>query len=186
MARPLCLALPSSPLSQSSARSLHWLIDAGDEIEPGRVIACLLGEHEVDVLVPDGVCGKLKSRLIDEGAWVVPGDPLLTFVPDKGGQSGRGPLHPLGHLAEEASTFVPPHSRSVVIVEVTDMNRIRPLAIVGLILLLGVSTAVVTTIVYLVSGGLAPLLIGALALSIVALALVYGEQHLGKANAIPI
>ena len=58
------------------------------------------------------------------------------------------------------------------------MKRIRPLAVVGLIFVLGVSTTVVTTLVFLVLGGLAPLLIGALALSIVALALVYGEQHL--------
>ena len=60
------------------------------------------------------------------------------------------------------------------------MRRVRPVAIVGLIFLLGVATTVVTTLVYLLLGGLAPLLIGALALSIVALSLVYGEQHLGE------
>jgi hypothetical protein len=62
------------------------------------------------------------------------------------------------------------------------MKRIRPIAIVGLIFLLGVSTTVVTTLVYLALGGLAPLLVGALALSVVALSLVYGEQHLRKTD----
>lgn len=62
------------------------------------------------------------------------------------------------------------------------MKCIRPIAIVGLIFLLGVSTTVVTTLVYLVLGGLVPLLIGALALSVVALSLFYGEQHLRKTD----
>ena len=177
MARSLCLALPPSTPSQPRAPNLHWLIDIGDELEPGRLIARLLGQHEVDVHVPDGVRGKLKSRLVDEGGRVAPGHPLLTFVP----QNQDGPAH---GLAEEVSAFVPPNARSVVVAEVTDMKQIRPLAIVGLIFLLGVSTTVVTTIVYLVLGGLVPLLVGALALSIVALSLVYGEQHHGKADGI--
>jgi hypothetical protein len=155
-------------------------MDAGDELEPGRLIARLLGEREIDVRVPEGVCGRLKCRLVDEGARVAPGNPLLTFLPDNEGQSSRDPARRSHHLAEEASAFGPPNPRSVVVAEVTDMKRIRPLAMVGLIFLLGVSTTVVTTIVYLVLGGLTPLLIGALALSIVALSLVYAEQHLRK------
>lgn len=193
MRRSLCLTLPRSSSSSSAAPSLHWLIGAGAGLKPGQVIARLIGDPPIDVRVPDGVGGKCRTRLVDEGARVAPGHPLLTFVLENQGELDGDPR---GHsastdevrrsrsgtgLAEDASPFAPSAPRSVV-AEVTDMKRIRPLAVVGLIFLLGVSTTVFTTLVYLVLGGLAPLLIGALALSVVALSLVYGEQHLRKTD----
>ena len=65
------------------------------------------------------------------------------------------------------------------------MKRLHPIALVGLIFLLGCSTTVVTTLFWLIFGGLAPLLVGAVALSVVALALIYGEQHIKVRNGFP-
>ena len=142
----------------------------------------------VDVLVPNGMRGTLRSRLIDEGARVAPGSPLLTFFPqNKFGTPGgcAGADDRTSELAEEARSFALPDRPPVIVAEVTDMKRLRPIALVGLIFLLGMATTVVTTLVYLVLGGLTPLLIGALALSIVALALLYGEQHLESRDGYP-
>ena len=154
----------------------------------------MIGDSLVDVRVPDGVDGKCRARLVDEGARVAPGHALLTFVPENQGQpdgdprtrtASAGEARRSGSgtgLAEGASPPFAPSDHRYVVAEVTDMKHIRPLAVVGLIFLLGVATTVVTTLVYAVSGGLMPLLIGALALSIVALSLVYGEQHLSKSD----
>jgi hypothetical protein len=193
MPKSRCLTLPRSNPSSGAGLSLHWLIDAGAELKPGQVIARVIGDRPIDVRVPDGVGGKCRTRLVDEGARVAPGHPLLTFVPENQGEPDGDPRGRTAStdearrsrsdtgLAEGASPFAPSDHRSVV-AEVTDMKRIRPIAIVGLIFLLGVSTTLVTTLVYLALGGLAPLLIGALALSVVALSLVYGEQHLRKTD----
>jgi hypothetical protein len=191
MPRWLCLALPKSSPLPGGAFSLHWLINAGAELKPGQVIARLNDDDATEVRVPDGIGGRCRNRLVREGARVAPGHPLLTFIPENRGEPEGGPRSHTAApdvtrrsasgegLAEECSPFAPSDRRSVIIAEVADMRRIRPVAIVGLIFLLGVATTVVTALVYLLLGGLAPLLIGALALSIVALSLVYGEQHLG-------
>ena len=184
MAGSLCLVLPQRGPHQSGRSRLHWIADVGDAIAPERPIARLLGPSIVEVRSPDGSAGTLGSRLIEEGARVAPGDPLLTFVPQNEHGTFGAPSRTTG-LAEEAQAFAPQHGRSVVVAEVTDMKRLRPIALVGLIFLLGMAGAVITTIVYLVLGGIAPLLLGALALSIVALALVYGEQHLESRDGFP-
>jgi hypothetical protein len=184
MVGSLCLVLPQRGPHQSGRSRLHWLANVGDAIAPERPIARLLGPSIVDVRSPDGIAGTLGSRLIEEGARIAPGDALLTFVP----QNGYGTSHARDcttGLAEEARAFAPRDGRLVVVAEVTDMNRIRPIAIVGLVFLLGMASTVITTIAYLVLGGIAPLLLGALALSIVALALIYGEQHLESRDGFP-
>ena len=184
MAGSLCLVLPRRGPHQSGRPRLHWLADVGDAIAPERPIARLLGPSIVDVRSPAGVAGTLGSRLVGEGAQVAPGNPLLTFVPQNEHRT-FGARDRTAGLAEEARTFGPRHGRSVVVAEVTDMKRLRPIALVGLIFLLGMASTVITTIAYLVLGGIAPLLLGALALSIVALALVYGEQHLESRDGFP-
>lgn len=151
----------------------------------------LVGDDSIEVRVPETANGTLKTQLVDEGARVTAGHPLLTFVPDKieeqaqfsGGQTGadnlaRHPPDPGGELAEGVSTFVRSSPRESIVAEVMDMKRMRPIALVGLTFLLGLATTTVTTLLYLLSGGLAPLLLGALALSVVAVALLYGERQL--------
>lgn len=188
MSALLCLVLPGFDLYQGTRPRLHWLADVGDALDPDRPIACLQGDGVIDVLVPHGIRGTLKSRLLEEGARVAPGNPLLTFLPqNKVGTLGdrAGAAKGVAELAEEASPYASSDPRSVVVAEVTDMKRLHPIAVVGLIFLVGMAVTVIATLVYLIIGGMAPLLVGALALSIVALALIYGEQHLENGNGFP-
>jgi len=174
MPRSLCLALPGRRSWGGSPASLHWLVHAGDRLDSGRPVARLAGA--IDVRAPDGVHGTLRTLLVDDGARVAAGNPLLTYLPDNHGERHADPGP---ELAEEAPPFARSSGPSQIIdAEVTDMKRVRSIAAVGLISLVGLATTVATTLVYFLFGGLTPLLVGALALSVAAVSLLYGERQL--------
>lgn len=188
MTASLCLVLPLNGLDQGFPARLQWLVDVGETLDPERPIARLFGPRVVDVRPPEGISGTLGSRLIEDGMNIGPGEPWLTFIPQNEVGTRRRPPGAEGRtkgLAEDTRTFASHDDRWVVVAEVTDMKRLRPIALVGLIFLLGMATNVIATVLHLFLGGFGPLLVGVLALSAVALALIYGEQHLESHDGFP-